>query len=1217
MATTGYNSSRRRPRTPIILGGFLVVIGGLVAAGPRLVSLGVGGGLIRYLLERRVDAEVSFDRIQLRWFGSQAIDGLTLTDQMGAEIARLDLWLDAGLLGLATGRSRTLGIDVSGVLRGEIRPDGTLSFADLFVRSHRARRGRGGVSKAREPFSLAGVPATSVRLGGVRLELHDLVTGQMIRLGGISGELAYTPGGRVLVELSSPTTTSAGDGSLSLTATITGLFDRAGRMTLDRGSGQISLEASNVVVPLSRRKMVVDSLKFSARSEDLMQRLVVTGEVDARVEAPDMKGATEMGRLEGTVVFERPVAPGGQVDVSLERVTGRLVGRRVPMALFQPALAATDIILTRDIGDTVDVDARFSTGARREIVITATSEHVELDLAATFDPASGLLRGDRLHLAVAIAPELLVSRVGIAIDRRAGFVLDLDAFSLGSERIETSARGTITLEGSIALVSGPTDAPTLPEPLSVAGLRVAFDTSGVGERVTAKGSVTIDGATTSFDVVLRDLLDQEGSLALGNLTPTGTVHMSGVGPETLARLWPARADLVTAAILGPLDVTVRWRPEADDLLTEVSATGGGLDLDVAILRRDGMLSIAHGRGTLVVTPRLAQVLQRDEPDPILLWEPTVISVTLEPGEVAAWPPGTGETEEFVIAAHLRAEPMVLGNVPGLAGTLVVRGLAADIAAPIGDLRSVSSKGELSVSGNRSNPAAGTIRFELAASGGRVSDLFVEGRDLSTKGLAPLLGADPEVLAGWLGNEGSATVAIESDAPGAGHATISAEFPHLEGDFEVTFDRKTLSVEAHRTRITLSREAIQRRLGGGVEVVQDVPFQLTVNRLRFPWAMMAGRSFHSKKAQIDVALRGGPLLLRTNGGTQKVDHLQLTIRCDDLARGVQLRLNGNVPAAGGRKKGQLNVQAALNGLVTDRVLSLANAELQMSATARRVPTAFVDALANLRGMLVAAVGPWIDVRASADRLSLTGGSIEARMNSSNSWFTLRAQGRQDALWITPENPLVAELALTQPLKERLLYKIHPILADIRSTDQPLRVTVTAATIPLDGDVSRLDANIRITVGRVALDSGSAALGLLMLANATNAATIPAEIEPIVATIRKGIVRYERFAVRLDKYTLLYSGHVDLNTQTVNLRTDVPLEALALSIRELRGYTDNVIVPIVTRGRFGNLKTDIDPDFDLAGMAFEAGLRGLLKNAAKDTGLPINDIFDGIFKKKKKK
>ncbi len=36
-----------------------------------------------------------------------------------------------------------------------------------------------------------------------------------------------------------------------------------------------------------------------------------------------------------------------------------------------------------------------------------------------------------------------------------------------------------------------------------------------------------------------------------------------------------------------------------------------------------------------------------------------------------------------------------------------------------------------------------------------------------------------------------------------------------------------------------------------------------------------------------------------------------------------------------------------------------------------------------------------------------------------------------------------------------------------------------------------------------------------------------------------------------------------------------------------------------------------------MDLEACLRGLFNEATKDTGLPINDIFDGLFKKKKKK
>ena len=64
-------------------------------------------------------------------------------------------------------------------------------------------------------------------------------------------------------------------------------------------------------------------------------------------------------------------------------------------------------------------------------------------------------------------------------------------------------------------------------------------------------------------------------------------------------------------------------------------------------------------------------------------------------------------------------------------------------------------------------------------------------------------------------------------------------------------------------------------------------------------------------------------------------------------------------------------------------------------------------------------------------------------------------------------------------------------------------------------------------------------------------------------------------------------------------------------------DQIIVPLVTRGPLDNLKTEIDPDFDLAGAAFEAGFRGLLNEVLKDEGIPLGDILEGIFGGKKKR
>ena len=78
----------------------------------------------------------------------------------------------------------------------------------------------------------------------------------------------------------------------------------------------------------------------------------------------------------------------------------------------------------------------------------------------------------------------------------------------------------------------------------------------------------------------------------------------------------------------------------------------------------------------------------------------------------------------------------------------------------------------------------------------------------------------------------------------------------------------------------------------------------------------------------------------------------------------------------------------------------------------------------------------------------------------------------------------------------------------------------------------------------------------------------------------------------------------------------LEALASTFHELDGYTDDLVVPLVTRGTIDNYKTEIDPEF-LVEAAAEIGLRHGFKELEKKTGVPIGDILDGLFGNKGKK
>src|SRR4029453_3578863 len=121
----------------------------------------------------------------------------------------------------------------------------------------------------------------------------------------------------------------------------------------------------------------------------------------------------------------------------------------------------------------------------------------------------------------------------------------------------------------------------------------------------------------------------------------------------------------------------------------------------------------------------------------------------------------------------------------------------------------------------------------------------------------------------------------------------------------------------------------------------------------------------------------------------------------------------------------------------------------------------------------------------------------------------------------------------------------------------------------------------------LDSGSTTLSVLGFFNETQGReSIPGEIEPISAKIRNGIVKYDKFEVHIDQYTMSYSGEINLVKRTVDLHTEVPLAALGDVFPELAGYADKINVPLVTRGKFGDLETKIDPKFDIGKAALDA-------------------------------
>ena len=278
----------------------------------------------------------------------------------------------------------------------------------------------------------------------------------------------------------------------------------------------------------------------------------------------------------------------------------------------------------------------------------------------------------------------------------------------------------------------------------------------------------------------------------------------------------------------------------------------------------------------------------------------------------------------------------------------------------------------------------------------------------------------------------------------------------------------------------------------------------------------------------------------------------------------------------------------------------NDELQLHLAATGIDTHLIDAMGECNGLLVDSVGTPVSVECIIDDL-LGAPRVQAGGTAPNASFETQFT-IADKLATIDTQKNVATLQLTPALTQRILKDLGPVLSDIRTVKHPIKMMVRNASIPLDGNVKNLNADVHIDIGEVELDSGAATLQLLPIFNSSHAEMIPAVFEPIEVQIRKGVVTYDEFNLIIDgKYSVPYAGTINLNNRKLNLTSAVPLTGLGYSIKELRGLATDIDVPLRITGTISEPKVDVDPQFDLS---------EILQSAALDAiGDAIGDALSG--------
>ncbi len=265
----------------------------------------------------------------------------------------------------------------------------------------------------------------------------------------------------------------------------------------------------------------------------------------------------------------------------------------------------------------------------------------------------------------------------------------------------------------------------------------------------------------------------------------------------------------------------------------------------------------------------------------------------------------------------------------------------------------------------------------------------------------------------------------------------------------------------------------------------------------------------------------------------------------------------------------------------------NAVVNMTGVLPAIPTSLLDSLAQQGGLLVDALGPIVSANLKADKVQLGKGSanpglLEVQMDSPRA--TLRLKGTvQDGAFTTTAPAEVTIIEVTPELSGRISKNIPFIGAITKSKElKPGLIRATNLIAPMDGDLSKLSADVTVDLGEALVAPGGivndllnikipAITGALDKTGLSDAKKVGERLKPVSIAIRKGVMKYDEFKLPLGEFEIENSGLIDLGKREVDGVVWIPLGRLtAEAVPGLnKGVNSIPILGDLAKGTFDQL------------------------------------------------
>ncbi|HMN96277.1 MAG TPA: hypothetical protein PKC43_08190 [Phycisphaerales bacterium] len=1170
----------------------LVVVGLL----PTLLGTSAGRRFVERMAAPAIDGTLTIDRLALSWTGAQQVEGLTIVDRSGRKAVDLDIGVQNGLLNLALGGWKRISVTLGGAIDVELRPDGTNSLADLAPKAPPSRSSTKPAAPRRssgsEPLLPPGLDATLV-ITELDITLTERSTGRVAKLEKLGGEVIAGTVRPLSIRLGGSSLYEGRSGTLAVTALATNLIRPDGSLGFEGASVDGSVKLAGIALPLPDMLVEIRSFDATIASAALTETIALAAQGEATL------NASTPSALVADITASRLIRPDGSIAFSTDALVAEVRASNLPVAAIEPLLGALPIVPSRDLGPTANAAISYP-GGGGAITLSLVTENVTFEGTGTVDAATQSIDMSRLALDARVLPALLESAAALSAPGPIPLRAEFTRLAVPGGRIEdASIAGALTIPERVEiarLLPATEKEPAGREPLgTIEGFRLALDAPRLRDSVHVVGGGMLEGGTLAIDQRITGLAKPDGSIDIAGATIVGTLSLTEVPTQRLMGVLPPEtAALAREVVAAPLSLRVSNSGSTAREAT-VAVSSGALAIDASGTLAGETLSIAALTARVPVTPGLVAKLQESKPEEagqaarassaagsstqgVLLRSPTTLTAAVQPFTIALDALDRVMTAGPPITAQLALAPATLGNVPGIVTDATIQDFKGDLAITPGPALGARFDGgmKLLAAGSAlANVAArvdAKIPQEAAEKAGGSTDLAatidVTALDVATAEKA--LGNEPGSLVGLLGRTGRVELAARPREGGVNELTIRPAFESLDGVVEIRQSENLIAVEKGTLQVRLSPDQVDMLLRPSTPSGEK-PLATVAGPLRLD-AKLEGLSFDPRLLGDDgdpsdpartkgrlVATLVAPTMKLASGQSVEFQPIAMLVESPRIDQGVTLKIDGTGVADG--RAALIAVQGAVRNLVDARAkLDAGRAVLDLDARITDIPTIVIDRLQSLDGLLVTALGEILSGTLKTQGLSKTSGTLTASLSSPNGRVDIpQATLRDEAIVIERARPISGEFQITKALRERLLRQINPVLADIRQTQQPIRLAIPDFVLPLDDNRARLDGDIQLTFGEVEFDAGSPILRFLDIFSKRIAPTIPGVVEPLNVAIRKGQLTYRDFAIRVNresggwKHSLVFSGDVDLaaNPPFVRaIKSMYPVEGLAQSVEELQ-------------------------------------------------------------------